>query len=107
MDLRKSFRNCVNTGIDDFIQNYHISYNYNKEGDADDIIRSFLQYLKGLNLEHKIYIIVDEYDNFTNAILEGNTEHFKRLIGDVKAFYANIKITSIRLKCCSNNKKVI
>ena len=92
-DLRKSFRNCVNTGIDDFIQNYHISYGYNKEEDADDIIRSFLQYLKGLNLEHKVYIIIDEYDNFTNAILEGDAGQFKDIVGGiVKSFYANIKI---------------
>ena len=45
-------------------------------------------------LKHKIYIIIDEYDNFTNGILEGNTTIFKNIVGEngfVKSFYAIIK----------------
>ncbi len=92
-ELIDSFRNCVITGIDDFLNSYKIEYEYNKEIPADDMIKLFLSYVKGLELDHKLYIIIDEYDNFTNAILEGDTGLFKNVVtGIVKSFYANIKI---------------
>ncbi len=92
-ELIDSFRNCVITGIDDFLNSYKIEYEYNKEIPADDMIKLFLSYVKGLELDHRLYIIIDEYDNFTNAILEGDTGLFKNVVtGIVKSFYANIKI---------------
>ena len=41
-----------------------------------------------------MYIIIDEYDNFTNSILEGNADGFKQIVGKngfLKGFYAAIK----------------
>ncbi len=93
LDLKESFKKCVVTGINKFLSSYNIKYDYNKDDDADDMIKLFLGHLDDLNLDHKLYIIVDEYDNFTNAILEGDADGFKSLVGGiVKSFYANIKI---------------
>ncbi len=92
-EIIESFKACVILGINDFIDRYNINYEYSKDIPADDMIKMFLSYIKGLNLEHKIYIIIDEYDNFTNAILEGNADKFIKIVtGTVKSFYANIKI---------------
>ena len=44
--------------------------------------------------EEKIYVLIDEYDNYTNGILKGNAERFLEIVsgeGFVKAFYACIK----------------
>ena len=92
-ELIESFKVCVILGINDFIDRYNIKYEYNKDVPADDMLKYFLNFIQGLKLEHKIYIIVDEYDNFTNAILEGNADKFIKIVtGTVKSFYSNIKI---------------
>ncbi len=92
-ELIESFKACVILGINDFIDRYNIKYEYNKDIPADDMLKYFLNFIQGLKLEHKIYIIVDEYDNFTNAILEGSADKFIKIVtGTVKSFYANIKI---------------
>ena len=60
----------------------------------ESILKRFLSEIKTLNLKHKIYIIIDEYDNFINGILEGDAIIFKQVIstnGFVKSFYAVIK----------------
>ncbi len=93
LDLKSSFKLHVTNGIEEFCDYYHFDYAINEEAPADDIIVRFLSYFKRLQLKQKMYIIVDEYDNFTNAILEGDTSKFKSLVnGIVKSFYANIKI---------------
>ncbi len=91
--LTESFKNCVVAGIDVFLAKYKFTYDYNKKMPADDMLKMFLNYISSLNLENKIYIIIDEYDNFTNAILEGDAIKFKEVVTKiVKSFYANIKI---------------
>ena len=93
-ELIESFKACVILGINDFIDRYNIKYEYNKDVPADDMLKYFLNFIQGLKLEHKIYIIIDEYDNFTNAILEGDINRFKSIMGNegfIKAFYITIK----------------
>ena len=93
-ELIESFKACVILGINDFIDRYNIKYEYNKDIPADDMLKYFLNFIQGLKLEHKIYIIVDEYDNFTNAIFEGDINRFKSIMGNegfIQAFYTTIK----------------
>ncbi len=93
-ELIDSFRISVVTSIDDFLDRYNLVYDYNKDIPADDMIKMFLNYFKGLKLENKLYIIVDEYDNFTNAIFEGDINRFKSIMGNegfIQAFYTTIK----------------
>ncbi len=92
-ELLASFKKCVVVGINKFINKYDIEYEINEKEEADDIVKDFLGHLDSIELDHRLYIIVDEYDNFTNAILEGDTKKFKNVVtGIVKSFYANIKI---------------
>ncbi len=91
--LMNSFKKCVIAGINKFLNNYNFNYEINIDEPADDMIKMFLSYIQGLKLENKLYIIVDEYDNFTNAILEGSADKFIKIVtGTIKSFYANIKI---------------
>ncbi len=92
--LEKEFKSCVINGINVFLDRYNFTYEIVKDDSIPIILKSFLTFFKGLKLENKIYIIIDEYDNFTNAILEGNAERFKNIVGNegfIKAFYASIK----------------
>ncbi len=92
-ELEEQFNNKVISGIKNFDNNY--KFNIEAKGETtNQIIVNFLDDFKSLDLENKIYIIIDEYDNFTNAILEGNAERFKNIVGNegfIKAFYASIK----------------
>ena len=53
-----------------------------------------LSQFKMLEKQNKIYIIVDEYDHFTNGMLEGDSSKFTEAVGQggfVRAFYEVIK----------------
>ncbi len=93
-ELEEEFKGCIITGINNLCDNYNLKYNIDENKSVSLIIKYFLSYFKGLKLEHKLYILIDEYDNFTNAILEGDAKRFKSVVGNggfVKAFYAVLK----------------
>ena len=95
---KKAFYNAVERSIKDFINKYKL--NMLIRGDsAADLLGNLLIDFKSLNLNHKIYIIIDEYDNFTNAILKDDAKDFLDLVnrnGYVRAFYEIIKIYPVR-----------
>lgn len=73
---------------------YNFDIVINKEKSVNIILLEFLSYFKNQFLDNKIYIIIDEYDNFTNSILESDASKFKNFLGDLghlKSFYAIIK----------------
>ena len=45
------------------------------------MLSEFLSKFNSLDLDNKLYIIIDEYDNFTNAILEGQGKIFREIVG--------------------------
>ena len=97
-EMKSSFNKKVLSGINEFLgYGFDIEIDYESKEPAD-ILLSLLTNLKRLDiegkLEHKLYIIVDEYDNFTNGILEGDASLFKSVVnenGFIKSFYAIIK----------------
>ena len=93
-ELEKTFKNNVLRGIDTFNNNYSVNIIVDSSNSPDDMLAEFITEFESLKLKHKLYIIVDEYDNFTNAILEGKGERFKEVAGNegfLKSFYATIK----------------
>ena len=96
-ELEKSFNSTVLASLRRFIEYYGINIEerlFANEPDAANILKSFLYIAK---LDKKIYVIIDEYDNFTNSILSNNFELFKNVLGDggfVKTFYSVLKENS-------------
>ena len=91
--LEEEFNNKVIDGIENFNDYYKTNIEI-KGVNTNQIIMNFLREFRSLDLDCKLYIIIDEYDNFTNAILEGNEDRFKNIVGNegfIKAFYAVIK----------------
>ena len=89
----KLFYNSVVRNIKIFVNRYNLNIQVN--GDTvPDVMKNFLADFQELNLDHKIYIIVDEYDNFTNNILHDDAKDFLELVnrnGYVRSFYEAIK----------------
>ena len=92
--LDNEFTDKIRDGITYFNDYYKVDFKIDKSLSANMLMRKFILYFNSLMLEEKLYIIIDEYDNFTNAILEGEGTKFKNLVGNegiVKNFYSTIK----------------
>ena len=93
-DLMVAFNSKVISGIKKFIERYDIELEIDKTLTPSNLIGNLFDTFEGLKLENKIYVIIDEYDNFTNGILKGNAEKFLAMLtgeGFIKGFYARIK----------------
>jgi hypothetical protein len=66
---------------------------FNAGKSASDVMVTFLDYVSGKN--HKLYVIIDEYDNFANTILSEAGEHeFQKIThgtGFFRAFFNVLK----------------
>ena len=94
LDLEKEFKNRLIQGIDLFNKKYSTKIEVNSNNSPNGMLGEFITKFNYLDFNHKLYIIIDEYDNFTNAILEGIGDRFKNVVGNegfIKAFYAIIK----------------
>ena len=92
--LIKSFKNKLLRGFELFDKKYGTKIDVDFSNSPDEMLGEFISKFNSLNLEHKLYILIDEYDNFTNAILEGEGDIFKKIVGNkgfVKNFYTTIK----------------
>ena len=92
--MKEIFNKKVILGINDFENRYQIQVNYEDSiSPAETIGKLFVEFRKQKPNE-KIYILIDEYDNFTNGILKVNAEKFLSIVSGerfVKGFYATIK----------------
>ena len=83
----------VSAGIDMFINRYKLNIE-EKVDTATDLLVNLLKDFQKLNLKNRIYVIVDEYENFTNNILHDDAQDFLDLVnrnGYVRSFYEVIK----------------
>ena len=90
-EIEEKFKDRVLSGVNKFMRYYNKFVELDDSKDAATILSNFFD---KIDLDNKIYIIIDEYDNFTNSILSSNTDLFKKILGTngfVKDFYARIK----------------
>ena len=88
------FNRKVRKGVNEFANRYKLEI---KTEDtitpAETIGNAFVEF-KAKKPNEKIYVLIDEYDNFTNGILKGDAQRFLDTVsreGFVKGFYARIK----------------
>jgi len=93
-ELEESFKRLVIISVNEFINKYNLDIKVNINQNVSDYIREFLSLFTNLNLKNHIYVLIDEYDNFTNSILNNDVEKFKNVTGNdsfLKNFYAELK----------------
>ena len=93
-NIKKIFGVKVESGINEFINKYNLQIKIKNEDYPAFMLKQLFIEFKKVKPQEKIYIIIDEYDNFTNGILKGNADRFLQTVsgeGFVKAFYATIK----------------
>jgi len=92
--LKAGFLAKVEDGVKRFIGRYKLNIKMSESTSAATVLKSFFSDFEMLDLPHKIYILIDEYDHFTNSILEGDGQEFLELLrrgGFVRSFYEVIK----------------
>ena len=93
-DMQNKFAQKVKYGAERFVARYNIKCDFEENLTPAQIIGKVFLEFEIQKPEQKIYIIIDEYDNFTNGILKGDAGKFLDIVsgeGFVKAFYAIIK----------------
>lgn len=91
-NLELSFAANVKASISYFLEYYGIDMQLDLEGNFISYANSFLMQL-GNRIGRKLYIMVDEYDHFANAML-GNKEDFNNATGKdgfIRSFYEVLK----------------
>jgi len=90
-ETKTLFNNKVIRAIERFNNQYNITIDLDYTLSGPQLLAQFLTNVK---IDKKIYILIDEYDTFTNSILSSDKTLFKNLLGKdgfIRDFYAIIK----------------
>ncbi|MCI5148942.1 MAG: AAA family ATPase [Candidatus Electrothrix sp. MAN1_4] len=95
--IRQGFDHEVRTDLLDFFR----CYGYPDEAcsmldrqPSASLMKTFFKIVKG----NKLYILIDEYDHFANAVLGDNLDLYKEIVGKggfVRSFYETIKTATL------------
>ena len=94
VDIEQEFNVKVYISCREFVKKYNLDIELKEDKAASMTLLDLLSQFKMLQKENKIYVIIDEYDHFTNGMLEGNVSAFLKSLGQggfVRAFYEVIK----------------
>ncbi|MCL1990125.1 MAG: ATP-binding protein [Defluviitaleaceae bacterium] len=93
--INSGFFVAVKSALEIFVSKYQFKIEFEKTHLASELLRQLLTELEKLKLQHKVYVLIDEYDHFTNAVLNEGLEGFMTLVtrgGMVRSFYEVIKL---------------
>jgi Predicted AAA-ATPase/PD-(D/E)XK nuclease superfamily len=101
-EVMQAFMQRVNSGIKDFLKTYSTYFGPNDlaifgtQRTPSSILIDFFDLVttRGLLDDHKVYVMIDEYDQFTNQLLTYHSREFQKVVsedGDVRVFYEVLK----------------
>jgi len=98
-EMRKSLHDHLNNSIQDFAVRYQNLWQYQIKIDPHNAISSFESALTAIKqTPYRLYLLIDEYDNFANEVLMGHTQishnRYKALLsteGSFKAIFKTVK----------------
>jgi len=89
-----NFKKKVILGIKNFNTKYGFDFEISIDYDAEILLNELLVNFRSLNLDGKIYVIIDEYDHFANELLSFDKNSFEDLFsrnGKIRKFYEVLK----------------
>ncbi len=93
-EIERSFNNKIQDSLGRFIGVNNLGITFDKTRTAAGMLSDVLMKFSELHKENNIYIMIDEYDHFTNGMLHGDAQRFLKVLGSsgfVRAFYEVIK----------------
>ena len=95
-EIEDFFNTKVRLYCEDFVEKYQLPIKLeNTDKPASILLQELLMKFRRLEKQNKIYIIIDEYDHFTNGMLKGDSSKYIEAVGQggfVRAFYEIPKI---------------
>ncbi|MGB0931600.1 MAG: AAA family ATPase [Chitinophagales bacterium] len=100
-ETQKDFLESVRFGVEDFLRTYNDFFNpknldtLSKISTPENIMKQLWNWVKHEGQGHKVYVLIDEYDQFTNEMVAYHFEEFKEVVGRngwVRKFYETLKI---------------
>lgn len=88
------FKREVASSIQLFVNKYELNFYVNQEDEPEIILDNLIKAFYIQKKEEKIYVIIDEYDQFANELLGFRPEKFKDLVsknGKVRKLYEILK----------------
>ncbi len=83
-EIRKALHNHINGAIQNFAEQYESILTHSIEINHQDALSSFNSALTATNLSpYKMYLLIDEYDNFANEVLMSNLPESKKRYEDM------------------------
>jgi hypothetical protein len=83
-DYERSFRNHISITLEFFLINYKIDLDLNFDNPID-CLEKILKYFQ--STDKKLYILIDEYDNFVTKLLIDDMEKYKNIVTSKSAIY--------------------
>jgi hypothetical protein len=100
---RTGIQRIFTTKIHMALQNFLRRYRYPEAAvgglDAYASASEKMEYFLDATAQTKVYLLIDEYDHFANALLANDLEHFRSIVGKggfVRAFYEVLKAATQR-----------
>ena len=93
-ETENAFNKKVAEGCKNFIEKYELNIEFDKNENAAIMLNQVISGFARLKKQNQIYIMIDEYDHFTNGMLKGDAKDFLDILGDsgfVRNFYEVIK----------------
>ncbi|MCI5132063.1 MAG: AAA family ATPase, partial [Candidatus Electrothrix sp. EH2] len=97
-DIRNGFNRKVETALKKFLRRYGYSPETERSIEKQNSPAGKLDYFLTTIEKAHIYLVIDEYDNFANAVLGDSLELFTEIVGKggfVRAFYEVIKTATM------------
>jgi Predicted AAA-ATPase/PD-(D/E)XK nuclease superfamily len=94
------FLSNVKSGVSRFLSTYKEYFPEKQHKDIlnktqpNDVLKQLFDYHSNTKVPYPIYVMIDEYDHFTNELISFNFKHFKEAVtenGYVRKFYEAIK----------------
>lgn len=97
--MYQGFIDSVETALISFFKRYHYPESNIKSLRQHDSAEAMLKHFLTLTESAKIYLLIDEYDHFANALLADDLDHFRNIMGKggfVRTFYEVLKAATQR-----------
>jgi len=83
-NARESLNEYCNAALKKFVDKYNLDVDVSNEYFINNLNRILLHCS---TYDYKLYVIIDEYDNFINKILMSNQNHYEEFITDREGIY--------------------
>ncbi len=84
-DVNQNFNDYCNLELENFIKTYQLSLQIDKNKTIIYNLQELFNDIEQLNI--RVYILIDEYDNFVNDLLVNDKETYEKLVSSQEAVY--------------------